>query len=101
MNPTVALPGYMTWMGIRLSSGSRCPQSRKGLPLHLLNRRVAILNFAFFAKFRVGMLEADPNQRPAMRDAGDRVGINNTKTRKSARRLCPGKELPHSSQNQP
>src|ERR1700676_3176408 len=38
MNPTVALPGSMTWMGIRLSSGSRCPQSPKGLPLHLLNR---------------------------------------------------------------
>lgn len=28
----------MTWMGIRLSSGSRCPQSPKGLPLHILNR---------------------------------------------------------------
>src|SRR5438046_6852653 len=38
MNPTVALPGSMTWMGIRLSSGSRRPQSLKGLPLHLLNR---------------------------------------------------------------
>src|ERR1700687_3834694 len=38
MNPTAALPGSMTWMGIRLSSGSRCPQSPKGLPLHLLNR---------------------------------------------------------------
>src|SRR6266481_1854705 len=37
MNPTVALPGSMTWMGIRLSSGSR-PQSPKGLPLLLLNR---------------------------------------------------------------
>src|SRR5438552_14645818 len=37
MNPTVALPGSMTWMGIRLSSGSR-PQSPKDLPLHLLNR---------------------------------------------------------------
>jgi hypothetical protein len=33
------LPGSMTWMGIRLSSGSRRPQSpKKGLPLHLLNR---------------------------------------------------------------
>src|ERR1039458_8305725 len=31
MNPTVALPGSMTWMGIRLSSGSH-PQSPKGLP---------------------------------------------------------------------
>src|ERR1035438_10718736 len=30
MNPTAALPGSMTWMGIRLSSGSRCPQSPKG-----------------------------------------------------------------------
>src|SRR5882724_1862534 len=30
MNPTVALPGSMTRMGIRLSSGSRCPQSPKG-----------------------------------------------------------------------
>src|ERR1700732_3585424 len=29
MNPTVALPGSMIWMGIRLSSGSR-PQSPKG-----------------------------------------------------------------------
>src|SRR5689334_1840611 len=38
MNPTVALPGSMTWTGIRLSSGSRRPQSPKGLPLHLLNR---------------------------------------------------------------
>jgi hypothetical protein len=38
MNPTVALPGSMTWMGIRLSSGSRSPQSPEGLPLHLLNR---------------------------------------------------------------
>src|ERR1039457_1966960 len=38
MNPTVALPGLMTWMGIRWSSGSRRPQSPKGLPLHLLNR---------------------------------------------------------------
>src|SRR6267142_2322112 len=36
MNPTVALPGSMTWMGIRLSSGSRRPQSPKSLPLHLL-----------------------------------------------------------------
>src|ERR1700727_1852950 len=27
MNPTVALAGSMTWMGIRLSSGSRRPQS--------------------------------------------------------------------------
>src|SRR5712675_1882162 len=35
MNPTVALPGSMTWMGIRLSSGSRRPQSPKSLPLHL------------------------------------------------------------------
>ena len=34
MNPTVALPGSMIWMGIRLSSGSRRPQSPKGLPLH-------------------------------------------------------------------
>ena len=59
-----------------------------------------ILNFAFFAKFRVGMLEANPNLQPAVRDAGDRVGINNTKTRKSARRLCPAKELPHSGQSQ-
>src|SRR5450631_4005539 len=33
MNPTVALPGSMTWMGIRSSSGSRCPQSPNGLPL--------------------------------------------------------------------
>jgi hypothetical protein len=41
MNPTVALPGSMTWMGIRLSSGSRCPQSPKGLPPHLLNRKEA------------------------------------------------------------
>ena len=35
--------GRFAWiydrMGIRLSSGSRCPQSPKGLPLHLLNRR--------------------------------------------------------------
>src|ERR1035437_10009655 len=38
MNPSVALPGSMTRMGIRLSSGSRRPQSPKGLPLHLLNR---------------------------------------------------------------
>src|SRR5437879_6346880 len=30
MHPTAALPGSMTWMGIRLSSGSRCPQSPKG-----------------------------------------------------------------------
>src|SRR5580692_83009 len=30
MNRTVALPGSMTWMGIRLSSGSRRPQSPKG-----------------------------------------------------------------------
>src|ERR1700687_919549 len=37
MSPTVALPGSMTWMGIRLSSGSRCPQSPKGLSLHLFN----------------------------------------------------------------
>src|SRR5690348_660327 len=29
MNPTVALPGSMTWMEIRLSSGSRSPQSPK------------------------------------------------------------------------
>src|SRR5260370_23241781 len=36
MNPTVALPGSMTWMGIRLSSGSRRPQSSKGFPLHVL-----------------------------------------------------------------
>src|ERR1700687_5573371 len=35
MNPTVALPGSLTWMGIGLSSGSRCPQSPKGLPLTL------------------------------------------------------------------
>ena len=35
MNPTVALPGSMTWMGIRLSSGSRRRRSPKGLPLHL------------------------------------------------------------------
>src|SRR5712692_1514930 len=35
MNPTVALPGSMTWMGIRLSSGSRSPQSPKGLRLQL------------------------------------------------------------------
>jgi len=41
MNPTVALPGSMTWMGIRLSSGSR-PQSPKGLPLHLLNRFLSL-----------------------------------------------------------
>src|SRR5208282_2568505 len=41
MSPTVALPGSMTWMGIRLSSGSRCPQSPKGLPLHLLNRKLS------------------------------------------------------------
>ena len=27
-----------------------------------------ILNFAPFAKFRVGMLEADPNQQPAVRE---------------------------------
>jgi hypothetical protein len=27
------------------------------------SRRVPILNFAFFAKFRVGMLEAYPNQQ--------------------------------------
>src|ERR1700722_2990276 len=38
MNPTVALPGSMTWMEIRLSSGSRRQQNPKGLPLHLLNR---------------------------------------------------------------
>src|SRR5258708_38456864 len=38
MNPTAALPGSMTWMEIRLSSGSRCPQSPKGLPPHLLHR---------------------------------------------------------------
>jgi len=31
MNPYVGLPGSMTWMGIRLSSGSRCPESPKGL----------------------------------------------------------------------
>src|SRR5439155_7153123 len=43
MNPTVALPGSMTWMGIRSSSGSRCPQSPKGLPMHLLNRFLWIL----------------------------------------------------------
>src|SRR5580658_959105 len=29
MNPTAALPGSMTWMGIRLSSGSRRPRSPK------------------------------------------------------------------------
>src|SRR5205085_5410471 len=38
MNPTVALPGSMTWMAIRLNSGSQCPQSPKGFPRHLLNR---------------------------------------------------------------
>src|SRR5205807_2345150 len=36
MNPTVALPGSMKWMGIRLSSGSRRPQSPKGLPLKII-----------------------------------------------------------------
>jgi hypothetical protein len=30
------LPGSMTWMETRLSSGSRCPQSPKGLPQRLL-----------------------------------------------------------------
>src|SRR5216684_5100626 len=45
MNPTVALPGSMTWMGIRLSSGSRCPQSPKCLPLHLLNRFSAATSY--------------------------------------------------------
>src|SRR4051794_20581090 len=47
MNPTVALRGSMTWMGIRLSSGSRCPQSPKGLlPRNewsfLLTRRITL-----------------------------------------------------------
>ena len=32
------LPGSMTRMEIRSSSGSRCPQSLKGLGLHLLSR---------------------------------------------------------------
>src|SRR5437879_4010090 len=36
MNPTVALPGSMTRMEIRLSSGSRCPQSSEAF--HELQR---------------------------------------------------------------
>ena len=35
-------------MGIRLSSGSRRPQSPKGLPLHLLNRFLIIKTHVFY-----------------------------------------------------
>src|ERR1017187_1638063 len=40
-----------------------------------------ILNFAFFAKFRVGMLEADPKPL-AVREGRDRVEMDDTKTRR-------------------
>src|ERR1700730_358134 len=45
MNPTVALPGSMTRMAIRLNSGSRCRQSPKGLPplIQRARRWIAIL----------------------------------------------------------
>jgi hypothetical protein len=44
-------------------------------------------------KFRVGMLEVDP--KPViMSNNGDRVGIDDTKTRKSGRKTLPTVELP-------
>src|SRR6266704_6278647 len=67
MNPTVALPGSMTWMGIRLSSGSSCPQSPKGLPLHLLNHsfrhhscRASFFPASFLPPSSRGVLSASP-----------------------------------------
>src|SRR6202158_3596508 len=49
-------------------------------------------------KFRVGMLEVDP--KPViMRNNGDRVGIDDTKTRKSGRETLSTVGIPHSSPN--
>ena len=44
-------------MGIRLSSGSRCPQSPKGLPLHVLNRfSVLAKRFLLYALTTLGLV---------------------------------------------
>ena len=44
----------MTWIGIRLSSGSRRPQSPKGLPLRLLTRFSVMLTGLYTNKSVTG-----------------------------------------------
>jgi hypothetical protein len=49
-----------------------------------------ILNFAFFAKFRVGTVGGWHTMQQALRHGGDRVGMDGTKTRTSGSKTPSG-----------
>src|SRR5258708_3078614 len=62
MSPTVALPGSMTRMAIRLSSGTRCPQSPKALPRHcsIILSVIIFLPSSFLTPSSRGILSPSP-----------------------------------------